>query len=342
MTDVETTLSAVDRFLAGERTAALIAVLLRSAGETQEKLCRAACAARDARFPARTVEVRSVLEVSNVCRQRCRYCGMWDAEGTPRYTLPVDTICAIADAVYARGRRVLMLQSGENPSPSFIRHVAAAVGRIKAAHADLRLILCLGSLSAAQFGELRRAGAERYILKFETSSPDLYHGVKPSDTLEHRLAAMAAARESGLLLGSGSIVGLPGQSLDDVAADLLFTTHLGLGMVSASVFVPGERSAFAAEPPGDVNLTLNAMAILRLLNPGCLIPSTSSLDRIEPGAQLRGLCAGANTVTIHDGTPDDLKAAFPIYSNHRIMPRELYLRELVQRAGLQWAEEALK
>lgn len=342
MTDAETALSAVDRFLAGERTTALIALVLKSSGEAQEKLCRAACAVREARFPARTAEVRSVLEVSNVCRQRCRYCGMWDAEGSPRYTLPINSICAITAALYARGRRVLMLQSGENPSTSFIRHVAEAVGRIRTAHADLRLILCLGSLSAEQFCELRRAGAERYILKFETCKPDLYHGVKPSDTLERRLAAMEAALEGGFVLGSGSIVGLPGQSIDDVAADLLFTTRWGLGMVSASVFVPGERSAFAAEPPGDVNLTLNAMAALRLLNPGCLIPSTSSLDRIEPGAQLRGLCAGANTVTIHDGTPDDLKAAFPIYSNQRIMPRELYLRELVQRAGLKWAEEALK
>jgi biotin synthase len=342
MTDVETIGAAVDRFLAGERTLALTALVLKSSGDAQERLCRAACASRDAHFPARTVEVRSVLEVSNVCRQRCRYCSMWEAEGSPRYTLAGEAIAAIADGVYARGRRVLMLQSGENPSPAFVSHMAAAVSRVKAAHADLRLILCLGSLSLEQFRELRQAGAERYILKFESSSPELYHSVKPSDTLGHRLAAMEAALESGFLLGSGSIVGLPQQRLEDVAADLLCTTRWRLGMVSASVFVPGERSGFAAEPPGDVNLTLNAMAILRLLNPDCLIPSTSSLDRIEPGAQLRGLRAGANTVTIHDGTPDELKAAFPIYSSQRIMPREVYLRELVQRAGLQWAEEALK
>ena len=342
MTDVEITESAVARFLAGERTTAGVAQVLRANGTAQETLCQAACAVREAHFPARAAEVRSVLEVSNICRQRCRYCGMWEAEGVPRYTLDTDSICAIAEAVYARGRRVLMLQSGENPSRAFVRQMAEAVARIKAAHADLRLILCLGSLSAAQFRTLRQAGAERYILKFETCSPDLYHSVKPSDTLVRRLAAMEAALESGFMLGSGSIVGLPRQSIEDVAADLLCTTRWALAMVSASVFVPGERSAFAAEPPGDVNLTLNAMAILRLLNPGCLIPSTSSLDRIEPGAQLRGLRAGANTVTIHDGTPDELKAAFPIYSSQRIMPRELYLRELVQRAGLKWAEEALK
>jgi biotin synthase len=113
-------------------------------------------------------------------------------------------------------------------------------------------------------------------------------------------------------------------------------------MVSASVFVPGERSAFAGEPAGDVNLAINAMAILRLINQTCLIPSTSSLDRLEPGAQLRGLWAGANTVTVHDGTPVELRGAFPIYSSKRILPQELYLRELVQRAGLAWSREPIR
>lgn len=301
-------------------------------GDAQRELFARARTQRARFFSEGDVEVRSVLEVSNVCRQNCRYCNMASSRELSRYTLSSDQIVQILELIYERGRRFILLQSGENPSGNFLTTVAAAISKIKSAHPDVVLILCLGALNKDAYRMFKESGADRYILKFETSSPELYKTMKPGGDLGKRLKSLEWAIDAGLQAGTGNIVGLPGQTLEDIAQDLLLTTQFALSMVSASVFIPGEGSDFADCPPGCVDTTLNAMALLRIMHPSLRIPTTSSLEKVRPGAQLAGLRAGANTVTIHDATPADCKALFPIYSLNRVVPDETHCMRILEES----------
>ena len=128
--------------------------------------------------------------------------------------------------------------------------------------------------------------------------------------------------------------GLPGQTMDDLVADLKLTHELPLAMNSTTIFVPAENTEYANEPAGNPVLTLNMMALLRIMNPHRLMPTTSSLEKMMHDGQYLGLMAGANTVTIHDGTPEEFHKFFPIYSAKRVRPQLDHFKEIVKRAGM--------
>jgi biotin synthase len=309
-------------------------------GQDQEALFELARETRDASFPDRQVEARSVIEISNVCQGGCRYCNMGPNWEGPRYTIAPPDFLELAEHIYGEGRRVLLIQSGENRDSSFIELVCRCVKGLKARHDDLVLILCLGSLRREQYARLRDAGAERYVLKFETSNPALYAEIKPFETLESRLACLETLLSVGFAVGTGNIVGLPGQTPADLAGDVLLTRKLPLAMASSSVFIPNEGSDYRDAPAGDLDLTLNTMALMRIANPDILMPTTSSLEKAGRGGQYRGLMAGANTVTIHDGTPERLRGLFPIYSVNRFAPTAEHFAGIVRKAGMNLSPEA--
>ena len=320
------------------RAALRASLLLR--GEQQQKLFALARSRRAECFAQDLVEVRSVIEISNICAQRCAYCNI-GAMQTAKYIIPCDEFQHVVRQLHASGRRVLLVQSGENRAQSFVDHVSRCIADARAGFPDLAFVLCLGNLSRAQYRQLRQAGADRYILKFETSDADLYSELKPHDDLSGRTACIEALLELGFQVGSGNIVGLPGQTLDTIVDDILFAGRFPLSMVSATVFVPGAGSRLQNAPPGDVETALNCMALLRILYPERLMPTTSSLEKRKPDGQYWGLMAGANTVTIHDGTPEELRALFPIYSARRFTPNAAHLARAVARAGMRLGKEAL-
>jgi biotin synthase len=234
-----------------------------------------------------------------------------------------------------------LIQAGENRSERFIEHVCRCTREAKARYPDLEFILCLGNLSREQYGRLREAGAGRYILKFETSNAQLYHRLKPRDTLAERVACLEDLLALGFEVGSGNIVGLPGQTREDLLDDLLFAGRFPLAMLSCSVFIPGESSKLSAAPVGDPETALNMLALLRIMYSNRLIPTTSPFERVKRDGQYFGLMAGANTVTIHDGTPEEFRKLFPIYSGRRFTPNGELILNIVQRAGLRLAKGSL-
>lgn len=305
----------------------------------QSALFRMARQKRTEHFPSGKVEVRSVIEISNICSQECNFCGIHSCSKKQKYTLARDQFMDIAGHIYSKGRRIFLLQSGENRSQGYVDLVSGYVSELKSSFNDIVLILCIGNLDRKQYKQLKDAGADRYILKFETSNPDLYRKIKPSDTLKFRVECIENLIDLGFDVGSGNITGLPGQSLVDLADDLLFISKFDLSMASSAVFVPNEDSKYRDKPAGDLDMTLNFMALMRIMYPHLLIPSTSSLENIRKGGQYLGLMAGANSVTVHDGTPSDLKKLFPIYSIGRFLPEEKFLRDIVARAGLKCSEK---
>lgn len=310
-------------------------------GARQEELFAMARRARDEAFPAREVEVRSVIEISNICQQGCYYCSISKGTKIKRYALERSEVVEIARKLYEAGRRVLLLQSGENESFKFAEYIGGLTRAIHEACPEFEIILCCGNFPRDVYGELRAAGATRYILKFEASNPELYHRIKPTDTFERREECLGDLLAAGFQVGSGNIVGLPGQTKDDLVSDLLYLGRFPLAMSSTTVFIPNEASGYRDEPAGDLETTLNFMALIRLRHPERLIPTTSALGRLGENGMYRGLMAGANTVTVHDGTPEQMKSSFPIYSTHRFTPGSMRLLEATAEAGLTPAEKGM-
>lgn len=288
---------------------------------------------RDEKFPDKKIEFRSVIEISNKCRQKCNYCAI-GKKRVKEYTIDEHIMISLAEHIYKKGRRVLLIQSGENDEQKYINLVSRCLEKIKDRFNDLVIILCLGNLKKEQYLQLRRAGAERYILKFETSNPAVFRNAKPNDTFENRLRCLDNLLDVGFSVGSGNIVGLPGQTLTDIANDLFLIHKYNLSMNSASVFITSEDSKYKDEPYGNIETTLNTMALMRIMNPDRLMPTTSSLEKAQEGMQFMGLMAGANTVTIHDGTPDELKPFFPMYSLNRINPQKEHIKNIVEKAHM--------
>ena len=324
----------VEALKSGDYSDQVLKDALQLKGEDQQELFAAARERRLEYYPENRAQARSVIEISNICRQRCRYCSIGGKDQRFNYSLDANQMDMLMDYLYNDGRRVVLLQSGENPSEKFIREVEIAVKVIKEKHSDLRIILCMGDLTREQYQRLYDAGASDYVIKFEASNEELFRKCKPNDNLENRLKCIEDLAEIGYRVGSGNIVGLPGQTLDNLVSDILLVHNLPLGMNSTTIFIPAENSGFANEPAGDPNLTLNMMAIMRIMNPSRLMPTTSSLEKMIEDGQYLGLMAGANTVTIHDGTPEELQEYFPIYSTHRVRPQIEHFRDILHRANM--------
>lgn len=307
---------------------------LQFEGDGQKTLFELAQKKRSAKFPEEKVQVRSVIEISNICRQKCKYCAIGGKSQKLNYTLSAENIEMLGTYLYNRGRRNLLLQSGENVSQEFTDSVAKAVKNIKKDCPDLKIILCMGDLSKEQYQKLFDAGASHYILKFESSDEKLFSFCKPNDSFKNRMECIENLIEVGFKVGSGNIVGLPGQNLDILVRDLKLVHSLPLAMNSTTIFIPAENSAFEKEPAGNPVYTLNMMALLRIMNPHRLMPTTSSLEKMIPDGQFIGLKAGANTITVHDGTPEDLQQYFPIYSSKRVRPQTEHFKDILKRAGM--------
>lgn len=335
MTSTQTAdLSFMDSLRKGDFSRAVLraALLVRDGG--QQELFALARQRRTEFFPAEEVEARSVVEVSNVCQQGCHYCSMAKGSGIKRYVMKPEAVVEMADFLYQRGRRVMLLQSGENQSKAWIEACTKIVSEMKNHHPDQELILCLGNLSEEQYVKLKNAGADRYILKFESSVKRLYEMWKPTDTMEERLRCLRMLVDIGFKTGSGNMVGMPGQTIDDIIDDLICMGEYDLTMNSCTVFIPGEACGYRDEPIGDVDYAFNMMALMRIMFPHRLMPTTSCLERCRPGGQFIGLMAGANTVTIHDGTPENYKNMFPIYSTKRFAPGNDHMLDAVANARM--------
>ncbi len=269
----------------------------------------------------RQVFVRGVVEISNYCRENCGYCGMRRANrGLDRYRAKVDELAELL--VHRRPRSVtdVSLQSGEDPRA--VREVALPLIRILKRETSLGIIVCLGTLDMALYRELREAGAEVYILKFETADSDEYARHEAPGTLAERIDHIRLLADEGWFVSSGFIVGLPGQSEEGLLGNFGLAAELPLTGCSVSPFVPGADTPLAGEPMADLDLTLNCMAALRLLQPDWIIPSVSALNLAGPGeGYRRGLRAGANLVTMNL-TPRGMREAYVLYRRERVIMTE--------------------
>ncbi len=290
------------------------AEIARLLGRRGDDLLAAADAARR-RCCGDAVHVRGIIEFSSHCSRRCAYCGLRrDNAALPRYLMPADAIADVAADAAEQGVRTIVLQSGESDAwqPDWLADV---VRRVKA-RADAAVTLCVGVRPLRDLRLWRQAGADRYLLKHETANPRLYEQLHPDSTLEERLAALARLRDLDYQVGTGNIIGLPGQSEHDLAADIVLARDLDVDMAAFGPFVPHADTPLADAPAGDIQRALRVVAAARLALGPVHIPATTAFDAIDPDGRRRALQAGAN-VLMANLTPPRYRDLYSIYPSNR-------------------------
>ena len=281
----------------------------------------------------RRVFVRAVVEVSNFCRENCHYCGMRrDNRTLARFRASTEQLAEWIISQCPPSVRDLNLQGGEDPVA--VRKVVLPLIRILRRETRLGISVCFGSLTGALYDELREAGAQFYVLKFETSDRRIYATLQAPGKLSERLHHIRLLAAGGWQVSSGFIVGLPQQTPAELLHDLETARELPLVGCSVSPFVAGESTPLSGAAPGDVAVTLNCMAMLRLMRPNWLVPAVSALG--INGAQdgyRRGLGAGANLVTINL-TPPKERESYLLYKRDRVIMTEERVLEELAKAGL--------
>lgn len=261
------------------------------------------------------VFVRGLIEISNYCKNDCYYCGIRKSNATcSRYRLDADDILACAQTAYDLGCRTFVLQGGEDPWFTDQR-LGSLIGQLKRRHPDCAVTLSLGERSRESYQTLRQAGADRYLLRHETASARHYQMLHPADlSLQSRLRCLNDLRDAGFAVGSGFMVGTPGQTAYELACDLKLIERLQPAMCGIGPFVPHHATPFAHAPRGSAELTCFLLSLLRIMQPNLLLPSTTALNSIEPAGMEAGILAGANVI-MPNLSPFSCRSKYEIYDN---------------------------
>ncbi len=235
------------------------------------------------KYTGNRIHLRGLIEFSNYCSRSCHYCGLHRFnKNLQRYRMSPEEIIATSIQAARSGYRTVVLQSGEDPYFS-IQDYVKIIRAIKR-EVDIKITLAIGEKSFDSYRLLKASGADRYLLKHETSDPDLYRRLNPGMSLEYRLSSLRELKRLGFQVGSGIMLGLPGQSLASIADDLLLFKSLDLDMIGCGPYIPHDHTPLAGQPSGDLTLVQRVLALNRILIPDANIPLTTAQTVLDTAA----------------------------------------------------------
>ena len=282
--------------------------------ETAKSLRKAAVKLRK-QYYGDKVYTRGLIEFTNYCKNNCYYCGIRRGNvHAERYRLSREEILDCCEKGYALGFRTFVLQGGEDPYYTDER-MAEIIRSIRRAYPDCAITLSIGEKSYESYKLFKEAGANRYLLRHETASDELYQQLHPEEMLlSHRKKCLYDLKSLGYQVGAGFMVGSPGQKTEHLAEDLVFLKELQPQMVGIGPFIPHHETKFANEAAGSVELTLFLLSVIRILLPKALLPATTALGTMDPRGREKGLEAGANVV-MPNLSPVKNRRQYDLYDN---------------------------
>jgi len=253
------------------------------------------------------VFLRGLIEYSNICDKNCFYCGIrHDNHKQKRYQMLDEEVLACASFAYKNNYGSVVIQSGERTDKIFIDKIERLVKEIKnISDNKLGITLSLGEQHIDTYKRWFDAGAHRYLLRIETSDRTLFSHYHPSNELhsyDKRLEALSAIKKIGYQLGTGVMIGLPSQTVENLADDLLFIRHLNADMVGMGPYLEHEQTPMFDDKDlllsktERFNLTLKMISILRLMMPDINIAATTAMQTIDPFGREKAIGAGANII----------------------------------------------
>lgn len=277
-------------------------------------LAEYAVAARK-RVYGNAVYIRGLIEVSNICKNDCLYCGIRKSNRhCERYRLSPEEILDCCREGYALGFRTFVLQGGEDGGLSD-DWLCSLLCTIKADYPDCAVTLSLGERSRESYQRLFDAGADRYLLRHETADKEHYARLHPASlSFDERMRCLHDLKEIGYQVGCGFMVGSPHQTTAHLAKDLQFVEQFQPAMCGIGPFIPHADTPFGEETAGTLELTCYLLSILRLIRPNLLLPSTTALGTIHPFGREQGILAGANVV-MPNLSPSGVRKKYTLYNN---------------------------
>ncbi len=266
-------------------------------------------------FCGNEVHLKGIIEFSNYCEQNCLYCSLReDNDILTRYRMTPEEIIESAHVISNLGIPTIVLQSGEDNYYD-TNKLAYIIYQIKQ-NSDAAITLCLGERGFNEYRAWKIAGADRYFLKYETANPQLYSSYHQEQKLEERISHLRFLRKIGYQIGSGNMIGLPMQTIEDIADDILLCKELDLDMAAFNQFVPSPNTPFQKKTAGDVHLTLRTMAVARIVLKMIHIPAVIAFASLDDDGRIKGLNAGANLV-MPDLTPSSNREQNQFYPDKK-------------------------
>ena len=261
------------------------------------------------------IYIRGLIEFTNICKNDCFYCGIRKSnQNACRYRLTKDDILECCQIGYPLGFRTFVLQGGEDCYFTDAK-MTDIISSIKSAYPDCAITLSIGEKSYDSYKALFEAGADRYLLRHETYAEEHYGKLHPHTlTAKNRQQCLWNLKDIGYQVGTGFMVGSPYQTTENLADDMLFLKTLNPQMVGIGPFIPHHDTPFKSFPQGSLELTLFMLALIRLMLPKVLLPSTTALGTIAPNGRERGILAGANVV-MPNLSPKNVRKNYLLYDN---------------------------
>lgn len=283
-------------------------------------------------------QLRGVVHFSNHCCCDDLYCGLRKSnKHIARFRMTDDQIVGTALSIAAAGLRTVVLQSGEDGY--YTRERLCGLLRRILDEADVAITLSLGERSPEDLQAFKEAGASRYLMKHETMNPELYAKMRPGRRLDDRLRALETIRGLGYQTGVGNIVGLPGQTLEDLAADILFFQEFQPDMVNIGPFIPDGNTPLRDAPAGDVERMLRVFALTRIVTRNTHLAAANTVaTRDSAQGQYRALVQGGANVIMPNCNPfvqsrqDKIEYEFQITTNKRYVS-VAEAKDVLRKAG---------
>ena len=274
------------------------------------------------------IHLRALIEFSNICKRQCLYCGLRSPnKEVERYRLSKDEILLSAIKAVDLGYRTVVLQSGEDDN-YYSDKLCDIIRSIK--ELDVAVTLSMGEKTYDEYKAYREAGADRYLNRIETTDKTLYESMHPNASFENRVRCLEDLKTLGYEVGTGCLVGLPNQTLESLADDILFFKEIDADMIGIGPFIPHSQTPLKHEKQGEFWLALKVMALTRINLPTINIPATTAMETIIPNGRLIALQSGANVV-MPNVSAIDYRKKYEIYPNKAgVNDNELEVRKLLE------------
>ena len=262
-----------------------------------------------------TVFIRGLIEISNICKNDCLYCGIrCSNKECDRYRLTKEEILSCCDEGYSLGFRTFVMQGGEDLH--FTDDLLVdIISEIKKKYPDCAVTLSLGERSYESYKRLWDAGADRYLLRHETADKSHYERLHPKElSYENRMKCLRNLKDIGYQVGCGFMVGSPYQTAENLAKDLKFIEEFSPQMCGIGPFIRHKDTPFRDEKNGSVELTLFLLSLIRLIKPTILLPATTALGTLSSDGREKGILAGANVV-MPNLSPQCVREKYMLYDN---------------------------
>ena len=264
------------------------------------------------------VHLRGLIEFSNICKRRCLYCGLQASnKSVKRYRLSKSEILNIAKKGVDEGFKTIVLQSGEDDFFD-TKLMCEIISGIK--DLDVAVTLSLGEKTFEEYKAYKEAGADRYLLRIETTDVNLYEQMHPYADFQNRKRCLFDLKRLGFETGTGCLVGLPNQTLKSLADDIFFFKELDADMIGIGPFIPHPKTPLKDAACGDLNLAIKVMALTRIVLKDINIPATTAMETLAPNGRLLALQSGANVV-MPNLTDDFHRKLYEIYPDKAITKR---------------------